>query len=370
MRASITFLLVCALFLVSANAQTRTAKTFDIYVIDLEEASATLLVSPSGESALIDAGESGDRDMNRIMDAVKDAGLTHIDNLLITHWHGGHFLGAAGLASRISIRNFIDHGPNVQTPNGNAPEFLQNTYPELYSKAKHTVAKPGDTIPITGVDWRIVSAAGEVLKSPLPGAGSPNPLCSTFEPMEADGGIENAMSVGSVITFGKFRMAHLGDLTWNVEDKLMCPVNRIGTVDLWIVSHHGLGVSNSRLLVHAIHPRVAILNNGTRKGAVPATMETLFTSPGLEDIWQLHFSQLSGQEYTVPGRFIANMVDDQPDSMPIKPIDAPPPGPGSPPPPAHNGQAFWIKASAQMDGTFTVTNPRNGFSKTYKVVSK
>jgi len=374
MRRSIIglFALCLAALVPIAKAQTPRT-TFDIYVIDVEGGNATLFVAPSGQSVLIDTGNSGagaPRDAGRIMAAAKDAGLTQIDNLISTHWHGDHFGGMSELASRIPIKNFIDHGPNVQKENGNAPAFLETTYPELYGKSKHTVAKPGDTIPITGVDWHIVSAAGEVLKSPLPGTGSPNPLCSTFQPMEADGGVENAMSVGSVITFGKFRMAHLGDLTWNVEDKLMCPINRIGTLDLWIVSHHGLGVSSSRLLVHAIHPRVAILNNGTRKGAVPATMETLFTSPGLEDIWQLHFSQLSGQEYTVPGRFIANMVDDQSDSMPIKPIDAPPPGPGSPPPPAHNGQAFWIKASAQMDGTFTVTNPRNGFSKTYKAVSK
>ena len=374
MRRSIIglFALCLAALVPIAKAQTPRT-TFDIYVIDVEGGNATLFVAPSGQSVLIDTGNSGagaPRDAGRIMAAAKDAGLTQIDNLISTHWHGDHFGGMSELASRIPIKNFIDHGPNVQKENGNAPAFLETTYPELYGKSKHTVAKPGDTIPITGVDWHIVSAAGEVLKSPLPGTGSPNPLCSTFQPMEADGGVENAMSVGSVITFGKFRMAHLGDLTWNVEDKLMCPINRIGTLDLWIVSHHGLGVSSSRLLVHAIHPRVAILNNGTRKGAVPATMETLFTSPGLEDIWQLHFSQLSGQEYTVPGRFIANMVDDQPDSMPLKPIDAPPPGPGSPPPPAHNGQAFWIKASAQMDGTFTVTNPRNGFSKTYKAVSK
>jgi beta-lactamase superfamily II metal-dependent hydrolase len=377
MRASITFLLVCALFLVSANAQTRTAKTFDIYVIDLEEASATLLVSPSGESALIDAGESGDRDMNRIMDAVKDAGLTHIDNLLITHWHGGHFLGAAGLASRISIRNFIDHGPNAQQPNIRAEEFLKNTYPPLYGKAKHTVVKAGDTIPMAGVDWRVVSAAGEVIKTPLPDAGSPNPYCAGFTPKDKDddGGVENAQSVGSVIAFGKFRMVHLGDLTWNKEFDLMCPNNPIGTVDLFMVSNHSLVISNSEVLVHALRPRVIIVNDGTRKGGRPVTMKTFYTSPGLENIWELHFSLLSGQEYTVPGLFIANTFDDPLTAMPVEPL--PPPAdeyvlrlPRSPDPPAHNGKAYWIKISAQADGTFTVTNQRNMFSKTYSTRSK
>jgi hypothetical protein len=165
------------------------------------------------------------------------------------------------------------------------------------------------------------------------------------------------------VTFGKFRVAHLGDLTWNKEFELMCPNNPVGTVDLFVVSHHGLGVSNSPALVHALRSRVAIVNNGTRKGALPATMKTLFTSPGLEDIWQVHFSQLSGQEYTMPGMFIANVIDAPLTAMPIEPIAAP--GPDAPPPPAHNGPAYWIKVSAQPDGAFTVTNARNGFAKTY-----
>jgi competence protein ComEC len=174
------------------------------------------------------------------------------------------------------------------------------------------------------------------------------------------------MSVGSVITFGKFRMAHLGDLTQVKEFPLMCPMNRIGTVDLWVVSHHGQPMSNSQVLVHALRPRVAILNNGTRKGGQPAAMQVIFSSPGLEDLWQLHFSLLSGQEYTQPGLFIANTIDEQPETMPIAPMAAPAPGPNVPPPPAHNGKSYWVKVSAQADGTFIVTNTRNGFSKTYK----
>jgi competence protein ComEC len=178
------------------------------------------------------------------------------------------------------------------------------------------------------------------------------------------------MSVGSVITFGKFRVAHLGDLTWNKEFNMMCPINRIGTVDLWVVSHHGQPMSNSDVLVHAIQPRVAILNNGTRKGGQPSAMKIIYSSPGLEDLWQLHFSLLSGQEYTVPGMFIANTIDDQQDIMPVAPMTPPQPGPDVPPPPAHNGSAYWVKVSAQLDGSFTVTNARNGFRKTYKARSR
>jgi competence protein ComEC len=154
-------------------------------------------------------------------------------------------------------------------------------------------------------------------------------------------------------------------VTWNKEFDLMCPNNPIGNVDLLVVSHHGQAISNSAVLVHALAPRVAIMNNGTRKGGQPDAMRILHSSPGLEDLWQLHFSQLSGQEYTVPGMFIANSTDEPLAAIPVAPIQAAPPGPGAPPP-AHNGTAYWVKVSAQADGSFTVTNARNGFSKTYR----
>ncbi len=353
-------------FVPAAHAQAR--KTLDIYVVDVEGGNATLFVTPSGESVLIDTGNPGaaaPRDAGRIMAAMKDAGITQIDNLITTHWHGDHFGGMAEFASRVPIKNFVDHGPNQQ-PNPAVETFLKDVYPELYGKAKHMVAKPGDKLAVAGVDWELVSSAGEVITKPLAGAGQANPACTETTPNPDDGGLENSMSVGSVVTFGKFRVAHLGDLTQVKEFPLMCPINRVGTVDLWIVSHHGQPMSNSEVLVHAIHPRVAILNNGTRKGGQPAAMKVIYSSPGLEDLWQLHFSLLSGQEYTRPGMFIANMVDDQPDTMPIAPMPQPKSGPGTPPPPQHNGQSYYVKVSAQSDGTFTVTNTRNGFSKTYK----
>jgi competence protein ComEC len=360
-RVSIVFL--AAAFSI---AQTRSARTLDIYLVDVEGGNATIFVSPSGESLLIDTGNGGAaaaRDVDRIMAAVKDAGLRRIDHLVTTHWHGDHFGGMAELAARIPIGYYIDHGPSVQ-PNPNVDAFLQKTYPELYGKAKHTVAKPGDRIPVVGLDVRVVTSAGEVIKAPLPGAGRPNPYCAGFKSQDADK-TENAQSVGSHVTFGKFRALHLGDLTWNKEFDLMCPNNRIGAVDLFVVSHHGQPVSNAEVLVHAIQPRVAIMNNGTRKGGQPDAMRIIHSAPGLEDLWQLHFSLLSGQEYTVPGLFIANLIDEQPPTMPVAAMPPPQPGSGTPPPPVHNGTAYWIKVSAGQDGSFRVTNARNGFSKTY-----
>ena len=345
-------------------------KTLDIYVIDVEGGNATLFVAPSGESLLIDTGNAGNqaaRDAARILEATKAAGLTQIDHLIITHWHGDHFGGLPELAPKIPIKEFIDHGPNVQ-PGELADTFLAKSYPQIVGSAKHTVAKPGDKIAMTGLDIRVVASAGELIKNPLPGAGKPNPFCSQFKP--ADNNAEDPFSVAIFMTYGKFRTAHLGDLTRNKEFEMMCPNNRLGTVDLFLGLHHGVSSSDSIVMVHALHPRVAIMNNGTRKGGDPDTMTTVLSSPGLENLWQIHFSTLGGQEYTVPGLFIANGVDDAPAAMPIAPVAAPQPGPNAPPPPAHNGKAYWIKVSAQQDGSFTVTNTRNGFSKTYSAPGK
>ena len=150
----------------------------------------------------------------------------------------------------------------------------------------------------------------------------------------------------------------------------MCPTNRIGTVDVLLGLHHGVDSSNSPVLVHAVRPRVAIMNNGTRKGGQPEVMKTLHSSPGLEDLWQMHFSQLSGQEYTVPGCSSPMMIDEPLSAMPVGPIAAPPAGPGAPPAPVHNGTAYWIKVSARADGGFSVTNARNSFTKTYAAVPR
>jgi competence protein ComEC len=363
MRASILLLLAFVVAVGSAAAQGRT--TLDIYVIDVEGGNATLFVAPSGQSLLMDTGNANGavRDAERIVAAAKDAGLTQIDHLIITHWHGDHFGGASELASRIPIKDFIDHGPNAQ-PAPAPDEFLQKVYPQLYAKGTHRVVTPGDKIAVAGLDVRVVASNGKMLKTPLPGGGARNPYCAGFTPAE-NANPEDPMSVGIYVGFGKFRTAHFGDILKNQEFELMCPSNPIGALDVLLGLHHGQASSNSPVIVHALRPRVGVMNDGTRKGGEPETMRTVHASPGLEDLWQLHFSLLSGQEYTQPGLFIANLIDDPPATMPVAPMAAPPPGPSAPPPPPHNGQAYWIKVSARADGTFTVTNQRNNFSKTY-----
>lgn len=340
-----------ALGVIDPAAQSRASKTLDMYVVDVEGGNATLFVMPSGESVLVDTGNGGPaavRDADRIMSAVKDAGIAQIDALITSHWHGDHMGAMAELATRIPIRHYLDHGANVQ-PSAAIDDFLQKTYPGLTAKAKHTVAKPGDALPLKGVEWRIVTAGRQVIATPLPGAGSPNPHCAGFKPHTVNpvsgqpvGNTEDEHSVGSHVTFGQFRAVYLADFPWNKEHELMCPNNRLGTIDLLLVSRHGQHSSNSEALVHALRPRVAIINNGIRKGGQPETMRVLHSSRGLEDIWQLHVAQLSGPEYGIPAMFVANIGED----------------------PEH-GQAHWIKVSAQPGGTFTVSNSRNGFSQAY-----
>ncbi len=327
------------------------SKSLDIYVLDVEGGNATLFVTPSREAVLIDTGNGGpaaNRDADRIMAAIKDAGIAQIDALVTTHWHGDHMGAMAELAARVPIRHYIDHGGNVQ-PAAAVDAFLQNVYPGLIAKSKHTVAKAGGVLPLKGVEWRFVTSAQEMIGNPLPGAGRPNPHCAGFTPHTVNpvsggplGNTEDEQSVGSHITFGKFRALYLADFPWNKEFDLMCPGNRLGTVEFLLVSRHGQHSSNSPALVHALGPRVTVINNGIRKGGQPETMRVLHSSQGLEDIWQGHAAQLSGPEYGIPGMFVANIADDPDHSL-----------------------AHWIKVSAMADGSFTVTNSRNGFSKRY-----
>jgi len=329
--------LICALWLLPAM---RAAQTLDVYVLDVEGGKSVLLVSPSGESMLFDAGWPGynGRDVDRILAATQAAGVKQIDYLVISHYDIDHLGDVPLLASKIPIKHFVDHGPLQTTRDDFAPRY--NPYAAVRDKGDYIAVKPGDHIPIKGVDVTVITAATKVLDRPLPGAGKPNPLCqSTPEKPERTVDLEDNMSVGLLFTLGKFRMLDMADLEWYYDRKLMCPNNPIGTVDVYQVSIHGQDKGVSPALAQAIHARVAIMANGPRKGGDPATWPTLRSAPGMEDIWQLHYAE-NGTAATNPqADFIAN-----PDAA---------------------CEAKWIKLSARPDGTFTVTNSRDGFSKTY-----
>jgi len=332
---------IAAAVLVAASVQTpkpaAPAAALRISFIDVEGGQATLVVSPSGESMLVDAGYPGfdGRDANRIAGAAKEAGVSQIDYMLVTHYHNDHVGGVPAVASRLPIRTFVDHGPSVET--GDQPAQLFSAYETVRAKGKHLLVHPGDRVPIAGLDVRVVSANGDVLSSPLPGAGQANPLCSSYAPKDPDP-TENARSVGTVISFGSFRLLDLGDLTWNKEHDLVCPQNRIGPVDVYLTTHHGLAISGAPVLVHAVKPRVAIMNNGAKKGGAAEAWSTVRSSPGLVDLWQLHYAVDAGRDHNVAEELIANLDETT----------------------AHN-----LRLTAQRDGSFVVTNGRNGTSRTY-----
>jgi beta-lactamase superfamily II metal-dependent hydrolase len=343
-------------------------KSLTIYYIDTEGGQSSLFIAPSGQTVLIDTGNPGPRDTGRILEAIKAAGVKQIDYLLITHYHGDHIGGYSELVQQVPILHYIDHGPTVQPEQNIASK---QAYDAAIKVNPHTVAKPGDKLPISGLDWTIVSSAGNTLQtnmSDAPGAGRPNPYCAEYTTKDIKVDLENAQSVGSVIRYGKFRTVDLGDLLWNWEGQLACPVNRIGTVDLLLTTHHGLSWSGPKALIYALHPRVIVMNNGTRKGAAVETFQTLEAAPGLENLWQLHWSANGGLEHNTPGNFIANIESPETTAavLTAPPLD---PQPGTRPPDIGNPQhspAYWIMVSAQADGTFTVANSRNGFSKTYR----
>src|SRR5690349_14124857 len=220
---------ICALAAPSAQ----TAKPLDIYFIDVEGGQATLFVTPSGESMLIDTGYpgSGDRDVNRVLNTIKEAGLSRLDYLLVTHYHNDHAGNAGAIAAKVPIGTFVDHGPSVETDAD--ARALYDSYVKARATGRHLLVKPGDKVPLRDLDVTIVTAGGERITQPLAGYGGTNRACAAFTPKEIDTS-ENARSVGSVIAFGRFRMIDLGDLTWNKEHELACPNNLVGTVDLYL----------------------------------------------------------------------------------------------------------------------------------------
>jgi competence protein ComEC len=315
------------------------AKTLTFYMIDVEGGKSVLVVSPSGESMLFDAGwpSAGNREAStaQIVRALKGAGLKQLDYLVISHFDVDHLGDVPALAEQFPIRHIMDHG-HMQSPSGRF-----NSYAELRQKIGHTVLKPGDKIPLKGVDIEVVTSAGQLLSKPLKGAGAVNPLCATNRQaatIERD--VEDDQSIGLLFTFGKFRMLDLADLEAHLSHELVCPVNLIGTVDVYHVNVHGQFKGIAAELSGVVRPTVAIMGNGARKGADPATWPILRATAGLEDIWQVHYSAAGTMDTNPPPDFIANLE---------QPADA----------------FAMIMLVVQPDGTYSVTNTRNGFTKAY-----
>lgn len=331
---------MCKLFffisLISA-ATLSAQKTLDIYWIDAEGGAATLIVTPEGQSLLADTGNPGDRDAQRIFDvATKQAHLKKIDYVLITHFHSDHVGGVPALAKLIPVGDYIDHGDSVETAN---PADAQRW--EAYkaaSKGKRRPMAQGDKLELNDAMFDIVSSGGEVLSK----GGKANPNCASAVKKDPDP-TENAQSLGFKMTFGRFTFLDLGDLTWNKELELSCPQNHVGEVTMFQATHHGFFNDNSGAPAHvlALHPQVVIVNNGPRKGLGANAWETIAKIPGLEDTWQVHSSLATDAAHNTDEKMIANMEA------------------------TAECKGNFLKASISEDGKITVTNSRNGFSKSY-----
>jgi competence protein ComEC len=332
--------------LMTAGLAAAASKTIDIHLIDVEGGKSLLIVTPAGESMLIDAGwaasNTREASTDRILEAAKAAGLKQIDYLVISHYDGDHLGDVPKLAAKIPIRHLVDHGAYISTNAGAQQRFAE--YTDLYKTINHIEAKPGDKIPMKGIDVLVLTAARDVITKPVKGGGAANPYCAA-NPRKAEMMKEDNSSVGLLFTYGKFRMLDLADLEAFESYELACPNNLIGEVDVYQVSGHGQVKAMAPELVSTLHPRVAIMGNGAKKGGELATWPLLRSTPGIEDIWQAHFSIDRGKDNNPPDDFIANL---------------------EPSTPAPNDQWKMLKLSADSNGTFTVTNERNGFSKAYK----
>ncbi len=317
-------------FLLTASAA-QGARNLEIFFIDTEGGQSTLIASPGGQAMLIDTGYTGfgGRDANRIAEAAKLAHVKRINVLFLTHYHADHAGGVKNLLQVLPVESFYDHGKKAEDDNANVEE-----YDKARGGAPHFVYKPGDKIPIKDLDVTVVVAGKKHIET----GGVTNPFCAGLAAEEGETG-ENPHSGGVVIQFGKFRFADLGDIIWNEELALLCPQNRVGKLDLLLTPHHGTHVSP--VADYGMAPRVVIMNNGPTKGGNAKAYQMWEGMKGLEDLWQLHFAMSGGKEGNSPDPFIANI--DQ------------------------NCEGKYIRVTAHEDGSFTVYNSRNKYTKTYAV---
>lgn len=343
----------------------KASRDLKIVAVDVEGGAAVLFVTPEGKSLLIDTGwppgVGGPRPIpgappppampssaDRIAAAGASLGVTKIDYLLMTHYHVDHVGRLESLLAKLPVGTFVDHGPNREQPTPNAtprqltfaPATLYPKWEEAYQGHGHITAQVGQKLDIGSMHLEFVTSDGSVLSAPLPGAGQPNPFCNGVPTMDRNGGEENVRSVGTLITFGKTRILDLGDLTWNKELELLCPANKVGKVDVYFVTGHGMNLSSSPP-TGALDPLVAVMQNGPTKGGDDVVIRTVNTYPGLKGFWRVHYT-VRYPDLNGDSDYIANL----------------------------NGvadQGYPINLDITRDGDITVINGRNDFKKTYKV---
>ena len=328
-------------------AQASSTSRLTIYVIDVEGGGATLIVAPSGRSMLIDSGSGGtaaERDSKRIADAMRAAGLTTINYLFTTHYDGDHVGGAPAANAVAHFDRFFDHGemePQWESNATGRPRY--DAYLEV-AKGKRTITNAGDTIPFDEVRVDVVASHGSVLAKAINGGGAQNPFCDAAD-RKPPNTTENSQSTGVLVSYRGFTFLDVGDLTWDKEMDLACPVNKLGRISVLLATHHGFfnDQSGAPALLWALRPQVVIANNGPRKGMAAAAFERIQKIDGLEALWQSHRALATDAAHNTLDEMIANPEESA----------------------ACHGN--WIRIDAGPERQFTVTNERNHFGGTYRL---
>lgn len=314
MRARLIFFIAFVSILATGLAASAQKRGLDVYFIDTEGGQSTLIVTPERESILIDSGNPGTRDASRIHHVAVDvAGLKQIDHIIATHWHLDHYGGHGELAKMMPVRNFYDHGiPATSIDDPDHFPALIAAYKAACGGRSNTL-KPGDHVPLKRAPGApalsMLTLVGMQQTIPdIPGVRE-NPLSKEFVPGAPDPS-DNANSLGFLLSFGSWRFLDLGDLTWNIENKLVSPTDKIGPIDVYLTTHHGLEVSNNPVLLKTVSPRVAIFNNGPRKGGHPDVTRTLRSLPSVKAIWQLHRNVACAPDMNASRDRIANWAED------------------------------------------------------------
>lgn len=321
------------------------AGVLQVFFVDVEGGQSTLFVTPDKHSLLVDTGwnDNNGRDAKRIQAAMQMAHITRLDAVMITHYHIDHIGGVAELLQRVPVGMFLDHGENREALGGDTGA-ARAAYASALATGKyaHHVMHPGEQLPVPGFAATVVSADGKLIAKPLPGAGAVNTFCAYAGQTQPDV-TENSRSLGIALQWGHARILDLGDLTRDKEKELQCPINKLGHVDLLVVSHHGWYQSSSNALVSAITPHVAVMDNGMAKGGSVPVLTTFSRIPSHPALWQLHYSVEGGQQYNTAAAQIANlqMSASQPDN------------------------AYMIRAAVSPDGGISVWNGRTGATTNY-----
>jgi beta-lactamase superfamily II metal-dependent hydrolase len=341
-------ILIAAAGTLAAQRWNTARRALEIYYVDVEGGAATLIVTPAGESILVDAGWPGfdGRDAGRIERAMKAANIQAIDHMITTHYHTDHYGGVPELAKRVKIGKFYDHGPMESLAEDRDFATKYSAY-RAAAKDQTITLNPGSTISLKQapgappIHLQVLASRAETVPGKMM-AGKPSADCANAT-MQAEDKSDNARSVVFLLRYGAFDFLDTGDLTWNIEQKLVCPQNLIGEIDLYQVAHHGANTSNNPVMLRGIKPAVAIMNNGPRKGGHPDSVKALRDLPTLKDLWQVHRNVASTAEQNAAEEFIANL-DEQ------------------------NDAAHMVRVSVDAaKRSYTVTNDRNGKSKTYEI---